>query len=63
MAKIVIKKNKYARVISHNRGSSYEVQEKVGSEWVRLTEFYGHQKDVAIHTYDRLTKSKQKRRK
>ena len=60
MMQVVIRKNKYARVISHGRGSSYEVQEKVGNKWVRLTEFYGHKKDVAIHTYNRLTKSKQK---
>lgn len=59
--KKVIRKNKYARIISHNRGSSYEVQEKIGNKWERLTEFYGHQKDVAIHTYNRLTKSKQRR--
>jgi len=60
---VVVRKNKYARVLSHAKGSSYEVQEKVGNKWVRLTEFYGHNKDVAIHTYNRLTKSKQRKAK
>lgn len=52
---VVIRENKYARVLSHSRGSSYEVQEKVGNKWERLTEFYGPSRDVAIHTYNRLT--------
>jgi len=60
MASTVIRQNKYARVLSHNRGSSYEVQEKVGRKWERLTEFYGHNRDVAIHTYNRLSASKRR---
>ena len=57
MAGVVIRENKYARVISHARGASYEVQEKVGNKWVRLTIFHGD-RAVALHTYKRLTKFK-----
>ena len=57
----VVRQNKYARVLSHAKGASYEVQEKVDNRWMRLTIFHGSKnKDVAIHTYNRLTKSKRK---
>lgn len=56
---VVIRENKYARVLSRFRGSSYEVQERVGNKWETLTEFHGGRgrdgKGTAIHTYNRLT--------
>jgi len=55
----VVRKNKYARILSHARGASYEVQERVKNKWETVTEFYGN-RSTAIHLYNRLTKHKKK---
>lgn len=59
---VVVRENKYARILSHARGASNEVQERVGNKWETVTIFHGN-RSTAIHLYNRLTKSKQRKAK
>ena len=59
----IVRQNKYARVLSFYRGTTYIVQEKVAGKWEDLA--VGHRssyRPVALDVYKRLTDKRRAKR-